>query len=100
MIEEGWLAGAVALAIAVTTASLVRPVLRRLPEPAEAAGKPLYRDLGSIRFLVICGALAGLAAALSWLSLPGHAQPTWSVLAIFGVLLAAIDARTSCCRCS
>jgi leader peptidase (prepilin peptidase)/N-methyltransferase len=36
-----------------------------------------------------------LAAALSWLSLPGYAQPMWSVLAILGVLLAAIDARTS-----
>ena len=44
---------------------------------------------------MICGALAGLAAALSWLSLPGYAQPMWSVLAILGVLLAAIDARTS-----
>ena len=95
MIEEGWVAGAVALAVAVTTALLVRPVLRRLPEPAEADGKPMYRDLGSTRFLVICGALAGLAAAVGWLSLPGYAQPMWSVLAILGVLLAAIDARTS-----
>ena len=95
MIEERWVAGAVALAIAVTTALLVRPILRRLPEPAEAEGKPMYRDLGSTRFLVMCGALAGLAAALSWLSLPRYAQPMWSVLAILGVLLAAIDARTS-----
>jgi len=95
VIEDGWAAGAVAFAIAVTTALLVRPVLGRLPEPAEADGKPMYRDLGSTRFLVVCGVLAGLAAALSWLTLPGYAQPMWSVLAILGVLLAAIDARTS-----
>ena len=36
-----------------------------------------------------------MAATLSWLSLPRYAQPMWSVLAILGVLLAAIDARTS-----
>ena len=58
-------------------------------------GTPSYRELGSIRFLFACGALAGIAAAISWLSLPRYAQPMWCVLAIVGVLLAAIDARTS-----
>jgi leader peptidase (prepilin peptidase)/N-methyltransferase len=56
---------------------------------------PIYRELGSVRFVLACGVLAGVAAAVSWLSLPRFAQPMWSVLAIFGVLLAAIDARTS-----
>jgi leader peptidase (prepilin peptidase) / N-methyltransferase len=84
-----------ALMIAVASALLVRPVLRRLPEPADADGKPPYRDLASIRFLLSCGVLAGVAAAVSWLSLPHYTQPMWSVLAILGVLLAAIDVRTS-----
>jgi leader peptidase (prepilin peptidase) / N-methyltransferase len=86
---------AIGLMIAVITALLVRPVLRRLPEPADGDGKPRYRDLGSRRFLIGCGVLAGAAAIVSWLSLPHSAQPMWSVLAILGVLLAAIDARTS-----
>ena len=46
-------------------------------------------------FVLVCGALAGVAAAISWLTVPRYAQPMWSVLAILGVLLAAIDARTS-----
>jgi leader peptidase (prepilin peptidase)/N-methyltransferase len=85
----------IALAIALVSALLVRPVLRGLPEPVSGDGKPLYRDLGSSRFLIVCGVLAGLAAAISWLSLPRYTQPMWVVLAILGVLLAAIDARTS-----
>jgi leader peptidase (prepilin peptidase)/N-methyltransferase len=100
VIGEALVAAAVALLAGAISASLVRPVLRRLPEPAlpepaEGAGKHIYRDLGSARFLICCGVLAGVAAAISWLSLPHHAQPMWSVLAILGVLLAAIDARTS-----
>ena len=100
MIAEALAAVAMALMIAVACALLARPVLQRLPEPAAVDdqnidGKPLYRDLASIRFLLCCGVLAGLAAVVSWLSLPLYAQPMWSVLAILGVLLAAIDARTS-----
>ncbi|HEU4909429.1 MAG TPA: prepilin peptidase [Propionibacteriaceae bacterium] len=86
---------AAALVIAVACALLVRPVLQRLPEPAGGGDKPLYRALPSIRFLLVCAVLAGLAAAVSWLSLPHYAQPMWAVLATLGVLLAAIDARTS-----
>jgi leader peptidase (prepilin peptidase)/N-methyltransferase len=77
------------------TALVVRPVLCRLPEPANGEGKPSYRELATLGFLISCCVLAGLAAALSWLSLPQYIQPMWSVLAILGVLLAAIDARTS-----
>ena len=95
MIGDGLAAAAIALMIATTTGLLVRPLLRLLPEPVPGDGKPIYRDLGSTRFLVVCGVLAGIAAAASWLSLPRYAQPMWSVLAILGVLLAAIDARTS-----
>jgi leader peptidase (prepilin peptidase) / N-methyltransferase len=92
---DGLAAAAIAVMIATTTGLLVRPLLRLLPEPVPGDGKPIYRDLGSTRFLVVCGVLAGIAAAASWLSLPRYAQPMWSVLAILGVLLAAIDARTS-----
>ena len=95
MIGDGLAAAALAAIIATTTGLLVRPLLRLLPEPVPGDGKPIYRDLGSTRFLVVCGVLAGIAAAASWLSLPRYAQPMWSVLAILGVLLAAIDARTS-----
>lgn len=95
MIGDARAAAAIAVMIATTTGLLVRPLLRLLPEPVPGDGKPIYRDLGSTRFLVVCGVLAGIAAAASWLSLPRYAQPMWSVLAILGVLLAAIDARTS-----
>jgi leader peptidase (prepilin peptidase)/N-methyltransferase len=73
----------------------VRPVLARLPEPAEGEGKPLYRELGTTRFVAITSVLAALGVAISWLSLGREVQPLWWVLAVFGVLLAAIDARTT-----
>jgi leader peptidase (prepilin peptidase)/N-methyltransferase len=95
VIEEGLAAVTVAVMIGATSALLVRPLLWRLPVPVPGDGKPVYRDLGTARFLLVCGALAGVAAAISWLSVPRYAQPMWSVLAILGVLLAAIDARTS-----
>ena len=95
MIAEVLAAAAIAVMIGVVSALLVRPLLRRLPEPTDSGGKTRYRDLGSNRFLIGCGVLAGLAAAVSWLSVPDYAQPLWLVLALLGVLLAAIDARTS-----
>jgi leader peptidase (prepilin peptidase)/N-methyltransferase len=94
VIKDGLAAAAIAVTIAAVSALLVRPLLRRLPEPIPGDGKPIYRDLATTRFLLVCGVLAGIAAAISWLSLPRYAQPMWSVLAILGVLLAAIDART------
>ena len=95
MIGEGLAAVVIAVMTGITATLLVRPLLRRLPAPIPGGGTPSYRELGSIRFLFACGALAGIAAAISWLSLPRYAQPMWSVLAIVGVLLAAIDAHTS-----
>jgi leader peptidase (prepilin peptidase) / N-methyltransferase len=95
VIGEALAAAAIALVVGVTSALLVRPVLKRLPEPANNGGKIRYCDLGSTRFLIGCSALAALATAISWLSLPRYAQPMWLVLAILGVLLAAIDAQTS-----
>jgi leader peptidase (prepilin peptidase)/N-methyltransferase len=95
VIEESLAAVVIAVTIGATSAVLVRPLLRRLPEAVPGDGRPIYRDLGTTGFLLVCGALAGVAAAISWLSLPYYAQPMWSVLAILGVLLAAIDARTT-----
>jgi leader peptidase (prepilin peptidase)/N-methyltransferase len=95
VIAEVPAAVAMAVTIAVVCGLLTRPVLQRLPEPVHGDGKPLYRDLASVGFMMNCGVCAGLAAAVSWLSLPGYAQPMWAVIAILGVLLAAIDARTS-----
>jgi leader peptidase (prepilin peptidase)/N-methyltransferase len=95
VIHEGLAAAAIAMTIAVSSAFLVRPLLRRLPEPVSGDGKPIYRDLGTPRFVLVCGLLAGSAAAISWLTVARYAQPMWLVLAALGVLLAAIDARTS-----
>jgi leader peptidase (prepilin peptidase)/N-methyltransferase len=95
VIQEGLAAVAIAMTVAVTSAFLVRPLLRRLPEPVPGDGKPIYGDLGTTRFVLVCGLLAGSGAAVSWLTVARYAQPMWSVLAVLGVLLAAIDARTS-----
>jgi leader peptidase (prepilin peptidase) / N-methyltransferase len=95
VIQEVAAALAMGLVIGAISALLVRPALQRLPEPADGYGKPLYRELGTIDFILGCGALAGLGMTISWLSLPRSAQPMWLVLATLGVLLAAIDARTS-----
>jgi leader peptidase (prepilin peptidase)/N-methyltransferase len=80
---------------AVVTALLVLLVLPRLPEPADGDGKPLYRDLATPAFVLGCTALAGLAAAIAWLTGPQQIQPLWWVLSVLGVLLAVIDARTT-----
>ncbi len=68
VIGEGFAAMAIAVMIGMTSALLVRPLLRRLPESIPGDGKPSYRELGSARFLFVCGALAGIAAAISWSS--------------------------------
>jgi leader peptidase (prepilin peptidase) / N-methyltransferase len=95
VIGEALPAAVIALVVGATSALLVRPILKRLPEPANSGGKTRYCDLGSTRFLIGCGVLAALATAISWLTLPRYVQPMWLVLAILGVMLAAIDARTS-----
>ena len=80
------LTGGLLALISVARAGVVRSTMHRV----------LQIFVGSWCFFVlVCGVLAGVAAAISWLSVPRYAQPMWSVLAILGVLLAAIDARTS-----
>ncbi|MET0693942.1 MAG: prepilin peptidase [Propionibacteriaceae bacterium] len=91
--------GLTAVTAAVLTAVLVgvglRPVLRRLPEPAAGDGKIAYRDLPTPGFLWACSALALGAQLVTWTLLPLQVQPVWTVLALVGVPLAAVDARTT-----
>ena len=91
VLAAGWSAAAAAL----VTALLVLLVLPRLPEPADGEGKPLYRDLATRTFAFGCAVLAGVAAAVAWLTGPPTIQPLWSVLSVLGVLLAVVDARTT-----
>jgi leader peptidase (prepilin peptidase) / N-methyltransferase len=74
---------------------LTRPILRRLPEPADGQGKPRYADLATPRLIASCALLAGAAVTVSWLTTSPATQPLWWVLSSFGVLLAAIDALTT-----
>ena len=84
------------LATGLVTAALVRPLLHWLPEPTtEAEDKTAYRELASPAFVLACVLCAAVAAAISWSILPTPLQPLWSVLAVGGVLLAAIDAVTT-----
>ena len=84
-----------ALLTGLVTATAAGPVLRALPEPADVPEKITYRSLVTPGFLLLCGGLAAAAAALSWHSTPLAAQPLWTVLSTVGILLAAIDARTT-----
>jgi leader peptidase (prepilin peptidase)/N-methyltransferase len=79
----------------VVMAVLIRPVLRRLPEPAAADGKRRYADLGTPRVVIGCALLAGAAVATAWLTGPPTIQPLWWVLSTLGVLLATIDGLTT-----
>jgi leader peptidase (prepilin peptidase)/N-methyltransferase len=83
-------------------------VLRRLPEPSVDPGtedpgdsehpadtKIPYATLGTRRFAAIVGVLSAVAVAIPTLALPRSVLPGWLVLATVGLLLAAIDARTT-----
>lgn len=82
-----------------------RPLLRRLPEPVleDPSGehsspedpKVPYAALAEWRFAAGCAILAGVACALGWGLSPAAARPLWLVLGTAGLLLAAIDARTT-----
>jgi len=85
----------VAIAAAVTCALLARWAVPRLPEPADGAGKIRYTDLATPGFVVGSALVGGAAALVSWLTLPVAVQPLWWVLATLGVVLAAVDARTT-----
>jgi leader peptidase (prepilin peptidase)/N-methyltransferase len=86
---------AVILTAAVTSALLARVLVSRLPEPADGAGKLRYADLVTPGFVAGSALTAGAASAIGWLALPLPALPLWWVLAAFGIVLAAIDARTT-----
>jgi leader peptidase (prepilin peptidase) / N-methyltransferase len=90
--------GIVVMATVMTglvTAAVVGPVLRALPEPAGVTDKITYRSLLTPGFIALCGGLAAVAAAITWYRVPLAAMPLWTVLSTAGVLLAAIDARTT-----
>ena len=76
-------------------------VLRRLPEPTaggsggEEPEKTPYARLAAWPFVTVCVVVAVAAQLLAAAALPAAIQPLWSVLATGGVLLAAIDARTT-----
>lgn len=95
-----------ALLIGLVLFAATPTVLRRLPEPAgSSASEPTepspteskipYAALATPRFRAVVAALgaglAGTAAALA----PPATVPSWLVLATVGLLLAAIDARTT-----
>lgn len=95
--------GAVVLvALTALVVALGAPaVLRRLPEPsvegpvgAEPQKTP-YTRLATWPFVTVCVVVAVAAQLLAAAALPAAVQPLWSVLATGGVLLAAIDARTT-----
>jgi leader peptidase (prepilin peptidase)/N-methyltransferase len=86
---------AVVTVTGLVVALAVRPVLHSLPEPVAAQGKTPYRDLATPCFVVACVGFAMLAQGLALVLLHLRVQPLWTVLAVCGVLLAAIDARTT-----
>jgi leader peptidase (prepilin peptidase) / N-methyltransferase len=88
--------GAVLVIVTAATAALLaRLLVTRLPEPVDGEGKIRYPDLVTPGFLLGCGLAAGTATAISWLTMPLALQPLWWVLATLGVVLAAVDARTT-----
>ena len=90
------LIGAVVVAAAAGTGGLLaRLLVPRLPEPDDGAGKIRYADLATPRFVAGCASAAGFAAAVAWLTMPLALQPLWWVLATLGIVLAAVDARTT-----
>ena len=88
-------AAAIGTGFGLLTALLALIVPGRLPEPVGGGPAPAYRELPSRRFALGCGLLAGVAVTVSWLTGPPAIQPLWWVLGTVGVLLAAIDARTT-----
>lgn len=83
-------------------------VLRRLPEPSGPSGsaprppepgaidaKIPYAALATVRFRAVVAALGGWFAGTAAVLAPPATLPSWLVLATVGLLLAAIDARTT-----
>ena len=87
---------AVVTGAVVLSVLLGRLVVARLPEPADGAGQqgPLRRP-GEHRVRGRLRVVSGAAVVSRWLAVPTGLQPLWWVLATFGVVLAAVDARTT-----
>ena len=108
----------IALAVGTLSALLTPRILRILPEPPSGSGDPgehelpdapgesvgrhqpdeakiPYAALATPQFAVVVGGLAALGTAVAGLLLPLAVLPPWLVLSTFGLLLAAIDARTT-----
>lgn len=85
------------LAFCALTGVASGPVLRALPDPPpdSADGKPPYATLATRRFATAVGIGAAGAALMIAVRLPAVSWPVWLPLATVGVLLAAIDARTT-----
>ncbi len=94
MTSERLVLCAVVLLTGLATAVAAGPVLRWLPEP-QAPDSPGYARLPTARFLTTVGLCSALAAAVAWIALPTAVQPLWTVLAVGGVLLAAVDLATT-----
>ena len=86
-----WLA---VLATGLLTAAITRPLLLRLPEP-QVEDAPSYSALPTTRFVLVCALCSTVAAAVAWTALPAVLQPLWTVLAVGGLLLAAVDLLTT-----
>jgi leader peptidase (prepilin peptidase) / N-methyltransferase len=80
---------------AVAAAVILTRLVSRLPEPDDGAGKLRYTDLVTPVFVSGCALAAGAGAAIGWLTVPTAVLPLWWVLATVGVVLAAVDARTT-----
>lgn len=102
----GWLATPVALPVVLALVlglvwGLATPaILRELSEPPDAPEdidvKVPYASLATWRFAVTVATLTALAVVIPTVSLSSPILlPPWLVLATLGVLLAAIDARTT-----
>jgi leader peptidase (prepilin peptidase)/N-methyltransferase len=104
------------LVTAGVTAVATQPVLRHLAEPVmspadgddvigpsggdgsgvgDPGAKLPYAALATRRFVLLCVLLSGVAQLVAVAVLPTSVLPLWTVLATAGVLLAAIDGRTT-----
>jgi len=94
-VSEPAVVAAAGLLTGVLTATAARPVLKRLQRTRRAEDEPDYAELGTATFTASCGSAAAGGAALAWGLLPPALLPAWTVLATVGVLLVAVDARTT-----
>ena len=110
----------VALGLGILMALLTPRMLRALPEPQAPAdpsehdqptepdlGEPgivavksgeskiPYASLATSRFSLVVGGLTALGSIVAGLLLPSSGLPVWLTLSTLGMLLAAIDARTT-----